>query len=169
MVGPGTGVAPFRAFVQERAAQARAGTPVGKTILFFGCRRKAEDFLYEEEWKVSITTSTRTIDFANISDQQYKADLGDKFEMYTAFSRDGPKKVYVQHLIKEHAAQISSLLERETGGYFYVCGDAANMAREVNVLLGQIIAQERNIPEAKAEQEVKSMRSSNKYQEDVWS
>jgi NADPH-ferrihemoprotein reductase len=89
--------------------------------------------------------------------------------MYTAFSRDGPKKVYVQHLIKEHAAEVSSLLERTSGGYFYVCGDAANMAREVNVLLGQIFAQERNIPESKAEIEVKSMRSSNKYQEDVWS
>jgi NADPH-ferrihemoprotein reductase len=53
MVGPGTGVAPFRAFVQERAAQARAGQPVGKTVLFFGCRKKAEDFLYEKEWAVS--------------------------------------------------------------------------------------------------------------------
>src|SRR6201994_4325597 len=54
MVGPGTGVAPFRAFVQERAAQARAGQPVGKTILFFGCRKKAEDFLYADEWEVSF-------------------------------------------------------------------------------------------------------------------
>jgi NADPH-ferrihemoprotein reductase len=54
MVGPGTGVAPFRAFVQERAAQARAGQPVGKTILFFGCRKKAEDFLYEKEWEVGL-------------------------------------------------------------------------------------------------------------------
>jgi NADPH-ferrihemoprotein reductase len=54
MVGPGTGVAPFRAFVQERASQARAGIPVGKTILFFGCRKKSEDFLYEKEWAVSI-------------------------------------------------------------------------------------------------------------------
>jgi NADPH-ferrihemoprotein reductase len=89
--------------------------------------------------------------------------------MYTAFSRDGPKKVYVQHLMKEHAKDISSLLDRSVGGYFYVCGDAANMAREVNILLGQIFAQERGIPEAKAESEVKAMRSSNRYQEDVWS
>jgi NADPH-ferrihemoprotein reductase len=89
--------------------------------------------------------------------------------MYTAFSRDGPKKVYVQDLMKQHTKEISTLLDRSSGGYFYVCGDAANMAREVNILLGQIFAQERGVPEAKAESEVKAMRSSNRYQEDVWS
>jgi NADPH-ferrihemoprotein reductase len=89
--------------------------------------------------------------------------------MYTAFSRDGPNKVYVQHLMKKHAKEISDLLERSAGGYFYVCGDAANMAREVNILLGQIFAQQRGITEAKGELEVKAMRSSNRYQEDVWS
>lgn len=89
--------------------------------------------------------------------------------MYTAFSRDGPKKVYVQHIMKDHAASISKLLERSAGGYFYVCGDAANMAREVNILLGQIFAEQRGISEAKAESEVKSMRAGNRYQEDVWS
>jgi len=149
MVGPGTGVAPFRAFVQERAHQARAGENVGKTILFFGCRKKLEDFLYEKEW------------------EQYKKDLGDKFEMHVAFSRDGPNKVYVQHKIKEQAAEINKLLEQRA--FFYVCGDAANMAREVNSLLAQVISEQRGIPESKGEDIVKQMRASNQYQEDVWS
>ncbi|KAF4303301.1 Flavodoxin [Botryosphaeria dothidea] len=149
MVGPGTGAAPFRGFVQERAAQARAGENVGKTVLFFGCRRRDEDFLYQEEW------------------EQYKKDLGDKFEMHTAFSREGPNKVYVQHKIQENAELINQLLEQKA--YFYVCGDAANMARAVNELLGQIIAKQRDLPISKGEEIVKSMRASNQYQEDVWS
>lgn len=149
MVGPGTGVAPFRGFVQERAAQATAGENVGKTLLFFGCRKREEDFLYKDEW------------------EEYKKALGDKFEMHVAFSREGPNKVYVQHKMKENAAEINKLLEQKA--YFYVCGDAANMAREVNTLLGQIIAEQRGIPESKSEEIVKAMRSSNQYQEDVWS
>lgn len=79
----------------------------------------------------------------------------------------GPKKVYVQHSLKDHAVEINQLLEQK--GYFYVCGDAANMAREVNTILGKIIAEQRGIPEAKAEAVVKAMRNSNQYQEDVWS
>jgi NADPH-ferrihemoprotein reductase len=102
-----------------------------------------------------------------ILSQQYKKDLGDKFEMHTAFSRDGPQKVYVQHKLKENAAEINKLLEQRA--FFYVCGDAANMAREVNGLLGQIISKERGVPESKGEEIVKQMRSSNQYQEDVWS
>ena len=87
--------------------------------------------------------------------------------MNTAFSRDGPKKIYVQHILKEKAKEINELLLQKA--YFYVCGDAANMAREVNTVLSQIIAEQRGIPEAKAEEIVKAMRSSNTYQEDVWS
>lgn len=93
--------------------------------------------------------------------------MGDKFVMQTAFSREGPKKVYVQHLLRDNAAKINELLEQKA--YFYVCGDAANMAREVNTILVQIIAQQRGIAENKAEEIVKAMRMSNQYQEDVWS
>lgn len=88
--------------------------------------------------------------------------MGDAFEMINAFSRDGPKKVYVQHLLKERAQEINDLLEKKA--YIYVCGDAANMAREVNTVLGQIIAQRRGIPESKAEEIVKNMRAANQYQ-----
>ncbi|KAK0629716.1 hypothetical protein B0T17DRAFT_195292 [Bombardia bombarda] len=149
MIGPGTGVAPFRGFVRERKKQAENGVPVGKTILFFGCRRSTEDFMYKEEW------------------EEAKAALGDKFEMVLAFSREGSKKVYVQHRLKERAVEINELLEKKA--YFYVCGDAANMAREVNTVLGQILSEQRGITEAKAEEIVKNMRATNQYQEDVWS
>lgn len=87
--------------------------------------------------------------------------------MYTAFSRDGPEKVYVQHKMKENAKEINDLLQQKA--FFYVCGDAANMARDVNSLLVKIIAEQRDVPTQKAEEVVKSMRTSNQYQEDVWS
>lgn len=94
-------------------------------------------------------------------------DMGDAFEMHVAFSREGPNKVYVQHKIKEQAVEINKLLQEKA--FFYVCGDAANMAREVNTILGQIIAEQRGVPESKGEEVVKAMRASNQYQEDVWS
>lgn len=94
--------------------------------------------------------------------------MGDAFDFHCAFSREGPKKVYVQHLLKENADEVNRLLQEEKA-YFYVCGDAANMAREVNTILGQIIAEKRGLPESKGEEIVKAMRSSNQYQEDVWS
>jgi NADPH-ferrihemoprotein reductase len=144
MIGPGTGVAPFRGFVQERAKLAEEGVDVGRTLLFFGCRKATEDFMYESEWA------------------QYKKVLGDKFEFITAFSRDGPKKVYVQHRLKEKAKEVNELLSQK--GYFYVCGDAANMAREVNSVLAQIIAEGRGVSEAKGEDIVKNMRAANQYQ-----
>jgi len=94
--------------------------------------------------------------------QEYKEALGDKFSLITAFSREGPKKVYVQHRLQEHAKEVNELLLQKA--YFYVCGDAANMAREVNTVLGKIMAEQRGIPESKAEEIVKGMRSANQYQ-----
>lgn len=144
MIGPGTGVAPFRGFVQERAKQAQDGAPVGKTLLFFGCRKESEDFMYKSEW------------------EEYKRALGDKFEIVTAFSRQGSKKVYVQHRLKERAVEVNELLKQKA--FFYVCGDAANMAREVNAVLAQIIAEGRGVTEQKGEEIVKGMRAANQYQ-----
>ncbi|KAL8782665.1 MAG: hypothetical protein Q9213_005204 [Squamulea squamosa] len=149
MVGPGSGVAPFRGFIQERAAQAKAGETVGKTLLFYGCRKPSEDFLYRDEWET------------------YKQALGDSFELFTAFSRETDRKVYVQHRLSEQAALVDELLQKK--GNFYVCGDASNMAREVSIVLGQIISNQRGFSAEKGEEVVKSMRSSNQYQEDVWS
>ena len=87
--------------------------------------------------------------------------------MVTAFSREGPEKVYVQQKMKERAAEINKLLEQKA--YFYVCGDAANMAREVSDILCQIVSEQRGVPKQKGEEIVKGMRAANQYQEDVWS
>ncbi|KAK5098273.1 hypothetical protein LTS08_006406 [Lithohypha guttulata] len=150
MVGPGTGVAPFRGFVQERAEQAKRGENVGETVLFYGCRRKEEDWLYKDEW------------------EQYKSNLGDNLTIFNAFSRENPdKKKYVQHDISANSKLVNDLLQKKAN--FYVCGDASHMAREVNEVLVELIGKERNVPKEKAEQIVKSMRSSGVYQEDVWS
>ncbi|TGZ77379.1 hypothetical protein EX30DRAFT_360141 [Ascodesmis nigricans] len=150
MVGPGTGVAPFRGFVQERAELAAKGENVGRTLLFFGCRKRNEDFLYKNEW------------------EEYAKKLGDSFSLITAFSREGPKKVYVQHRLAEHAKEVYELLTKQNA-YFYVCGDAANMAREVNNTLAKIYATEGGLSEEAADAKVKKLRNSNLYQEDVWS
>lgn len=96
--------------------------------------------------------------------QEYKQKLGDSLSLITAFSREGPKKVYVQHRLAEHAKEVNELLKQ--GAYFYVCGDAAHMAREVNTVLGKIIASERGLTEQQGEDLVKRLRNSNLYQ--VW-
>ncbi|OAX77602.1 NADPH-cytochrome P450 reductase [Emergomyces africanus] len=149
MVGPGTGVAPFRGFIQERAAQAERGDKVGPTVLFYGCRKREEDFLYKEEWET------------------FSSKLGSSLQIITAFSRETSKKVYVQHKLREHAKLVNDLLQQKA--HFYVCGDAANMAREVNVVLGQIMAEQRGLAPEKGEELVKHMRNNGSYQEDVWS
>ena len=97
----------------------------------------------------------------------YKKALGESFELFTAFSRETDTKVYVQQRLSEQAAIVDELLQKK--GNFYVCGDASNMAREVSIVLGQIIASRRGVSPEKGEEIVKSMRSSNQYQEDVWS
>lgn len=122
MIGPGTGVAPFRAFIQERAHQAKNGMTVGKTLLFFGCRKRDEDFLYRDEWEL------------------YKQDLGDALDVDVAFSRESNEKVYVQHRLVARAAEVKTLLE---SGNVYVCGDAARMAKDVNRELNDILGVEK--------------------------
>ncbi|KAH6893379.1 NADPH-cytochrome P450 reductase, variant [Thelonectria olida] len=148
LIGPGTGVAPMRAFVQERAQLARQGKKVGQTLLFFGCRHSEQDFIYEEEWK------------------EYKQVLGDSFEMMVAFSRQGPRKVYVQHLLKDKARDVNQVLE--DNGHVYVCGDAKYMARDVQSTFVEILKEERAVSEAQSKDMLKDMRAGNRYQEDIW-
>ena len=114
MVGPGTGIAPFRAFLQERKA---AGAK-GKNWLFFGEQKAASDYFYKDEF------------------ESWQAD-GVLTKFVTAFSRDQAEKIYVQHRMLENAAELYDWLEN--GAIFYVCGDASRMAKDVDTALHQIV------------------------------
>ena len=143
MVGPGTGIAPFRAFLQERAA-AKA---TGRSWLFFGDQKSDGDFLYREEL------------------EQYHL-AGVLTRLDTAFSRDQAEKVYVQHRMLEHAAELWSWLE--AGAAFYVCGDAQRMASDVDKALRQVIANEGRMSAADADSYVSEMVRAGRYQRDVY-
>ncbi|CAO3652891.1 unnamed protein product [Mucor hiemalis] len=149
MVGPGTGVAPFRGFIRERALQKKEGKPVGTSVLFFGCRNATQDFLYDEEWSDLFET------------------LGGESRIITAFSRDTDQKVYVQHRLMENGEEMWGLLEK--GAYIYVCGDAKVMARDVNQTFVRFAQQFGGLEEEKAHDYIKNLRNTGRYQEDVWS
>ncbi|KAI8905059.1 hypothetical protein EDD86DRAFT_212150 [Gorgonomyces haynaldii] len=151
MVGPGTGVAPFRGFIRERYAQALKGESVGKTVLLYGCRSDDADFLYKDEFNDILR---------DIKEKQLPFDL----QIITAFSRQGPKKVYVQHKMAEHGALIFDLIEKQSGS-FYVCGDAKHMAKDVHDQLHKI-AQDGGIADASGW--VKNLKQQSRYLEDVW-
>lgn len=149
MVGPGTGVAPFRGFVRERVLQKKEGKPIGTSVLFFGCRHSQQDFLYDDEWSELFET------------------LGGESRLITAFSRETSEKVYVQHKLMEHGQEMWGLLEK--GAYIYVCGDAKVMARDVNQTFVRFAQEFGQLDEDKAHDYVKNLRNTGRYQEDVWS
>jgi sulfite reductase (NADPH) flavoprotein alpha-component len=142
MVGPGTGVAPFRAFMQERVGHGAAG----KNWLFFGERNRASDYFYEEEF------------------EQFKRDK--KLRLDLAFSRDQADKLYVQHRMQESAQDLWAWLEE--GAHFYVCGDAQRMAKDVEQTLLHIVATQGNKSEEEAKAYVKAMRAQKRYLADVY-
>jgi sulfite reductase (NADPH) flavoprotein alpha-component len=143
MVGPGTGIAPFRAFLQEREATGAAG----RSWLFFGDRNSATDFLYEEEIKSWL-------------------GIGVLHRLSTAFSRDQAEKIYVQHRMMENAAEMWKWLEE--GAYFYVCGDASRMAKDVDDALRRIVVQAGGKSEEQAAEYVEEMKKSKRYRKDVY-
>lgn len=148
MIGPGTGLAPFRGFLQERHFLKSEGKPVGDTVMYFGCRKQAEDFIYEEELRDYEKNGTLT-------------------KLYLAFSRDQPHKVYVQHLLKQNAEETWKLLE--AGGHIYVCGDARNMSRDVHDTLTYIIEQCGHLDAARTADYIKKLQNKGRYSCDVWS
>ena len=143
MVGPGTGIAPFRAFVQDRVASGATG----RNWVFFGDQHRATDFLYEEEWNRWVAS-------------------GQVARLDTAFSRDQPLKVYVQDRMRENAAELWSWIKG--GAYFYVCGDAKRMAKDVDTALLDVIAQQGSLDAAAAADYVKQMKKDKRYQRDVY-
>ncbi len=143
MVGPGTGVAPFRAFVQERRATAAAG----KSWLFFGDRSFTHDFLYQLDW------------------QEARKD-GALARMDVAFSRDTPEKVYVQHKLWEKRRDLVDWLDN--GAHFYVCGDAKAMAKDVRETLTCAFADVKQLAPEAAAQAVATLEREKRYLQDVY-
>lgn len=143
MVGPGTGVAPFRAFIQEREASGATG----KNWLFFGEQYSASNFFYQEEWEAAQTKGVLTT-------------------LTTAFSRDQSEKIYVQHRLAEEAAEIWRWLE--AGAHFFVCGDGARMAVDVDAALHQIIEKEGGKTPEQAAEYVAQLKKDKRYKRDVY-
>ncbi|AJC22636.1 assimilatory sulfite reductase (NADPH) flavoprotein subunit [Pandoraea pulmonicola] len=143
MVGPGTGIAPFRAFVEERQA---LDAP-GKNWLFFGDRNFRTDFLYQREWQRYVKDGALT-----------RIDL--------AFSRDTEDKVYVQHRMREQGKALYAWLQE--GAHLYVCGDADQMARDVNTALVDIVAEHGGLAPDAAAEYVKTLQREKRYQRDVY-
>lgn len=142
MVGPGTGVAPFRAFMQERVAS----EATGKHWLFFGEWRREHNFLYGDYWNELEQSGILRLD--------------------VAFSRDQGEKRYVQHLLLEKGAEVYQWLKE--GAYFYVCGDAKRMAKDVEAALLTILTEHGHMSAEEAKQYLKSLRKENRYLRDVY-
>ncbi|WP_416046018.1 assimilatory sulfite reductase (NADPH) flavoprotein subunit [Priestia megaterium] len=143
MVGPGTGVAPFRSFMQEREETGAKG----KSWMFFGDQHFVTDFLYQTEWQKWLKDGVLT-------------------KMDVAFSRDTEEKVYVQNRMLEHSKELFQWLEE--GASFYVCGDKTNMARDVHNMLVEIIETEGKMSREQAEGYLAEMKKQKRYQRDVY-
>lgn len=143
MVGPGTGIAPFRSFIEERAVK-KAG---GRSWLFFGDQHSATDFLYEDEFEKYVKDGVLT-------------------KLDTAFSRDTEQKVYVQHKMLENSKELYQWLVN--GAYFYVCGDKERMAKDVHEALIIIIEKEGKISREEAEEKLEAMKREKRYLRDVY-
>ena len=159
MVGPGTGVAPFRAFVQERGARRSRGGGgggggdgggVGDAVLYFGCRGAASDFLYAHEWEGHLTR-------------------GALQAFHTAFSRDGPAKVYVQHRMAEppNAAAVWEVL-RHDEGHVYIAGASKQMPKDVREALARAAVDHGGLDKAAAEALLKRLEVQRRLQCETW-
>ena len=143
MVGPGTGVAPFRGFVQEREATGATG----KNWLFFGGRSLYHDFLYQLEWQQALRRKSL-----------HRVDV--------AFSRDQAEKIYVQHRIKQAGKELFAWLSN--GAYFYVCGDASSMAPDVNTALLEVVSEHGGMDKDDAQAWLADLTADGRYLRDVY-
>lgn len=143
MVGAGTGIAPYRAFLQQREVENKTGN----TWLFFGDRRFQSDFLYQVEWQKWLK-----------SNHLEKMDV--------AFSRDQEEKIYVQHKLIENKEEIFNWLEN--GAHLYLCGDMKSMAKDVNKTLLEIIKTQGGVSMEKAEEYLKKLKREKRFQQDVY-
>lgn len=146
MIGPGTGLAPFRGFLQARhAAKARADT-LGRAMLFFGCRHPDQDYIYGDELKA--------------------AEADGLVELHTAFSRLNPARVYVQDVLHQQSSDVWELIK--DGAVIYVCGDGASMEPDVRRTLAKIYAEEMDVDFAEGETWMDTLSAAGRYVLDVW-
>ncbi|GLI60603.1 hypothetical protein VaNZ11_002776 [Volvox africanus] len=148
MVGPGTGLAPFRGFLQERAVLLASGMELGPAHLFFGCRSRHHDYIYQEELEGFVASGVLS-------------------HLHLAFSRDQSGKDYVQHHVERQAALLWPLIS-EGGAHLYVCGDAKNMAKDVHKAFIGLVQAAKGCTGTQAEAAVKELSDSGRYQRDVW-
>jgi cytochrome P450/NADPH-cytochrome P450 reductase len=146
MIGPGTGLAPFRGFLQERAALKANGAKLGPALLFFGCRHPEQDYLYADELK-SFEASGVT-------------------ELHTAFSRADSPKTYVQNLVSAHKERVWSLIEQ--GAITYVCGDGGRMEPDVKAALVAIYREQTGSDAEAGQRWIDDLGAKNRYVLDVW-
>ncbi|MEM6584937.1 MAG: cytochrome P450, partial [Pseudomonadota bacterium] len=146
MIGPGTGIAPFRSFLEQRAILKREGTTLGEALLFFGCRHRDHDYMYREELEGYAGEGLA--------------------ELFTAFSREEGQRTYVQDVIKEQADRVWALIEQ--GARIYVCGDGAQMEPDVRRALTAICAEKRGCSDEEATAFTDEMIETGRYALDVW-
>jgi cytochrome P450 / NADPH-cytochrome P450 reductase len=146
MVGPGTGLAPFRGFLQERAALKTRGAKLGLGLLFFGCRHPDQDFIYGDELKASAADGI--------------------VELHTAFSRAEGPKTYVQHLVAAQKDRVWSLIEQ--GAITYVCGDGGKMEPDVKAALVAIYRERTGADADAGLRWIEDLGAKNRYVLDVW-
>jgi NADPH-ferrihemoprotein reductase len=151
LIAAGTGIAPFRAFLHERARLRAMGRPTGPAILFFGCRNPTDDYLYQSE----------------LADLASESQLGDTLTIITAFSRiAGAPKMYVQDRVAEHGVRVCNLLLNDDAG-LYICG-SANMARDVTKRLGECMKGQQGWTDEKLMMWREKQKRGKRWQEDVW-
>jgi len=161
LIGPGTGVSPFIGFLQHRHFEAKniekagnknacspTGNDAGAISLFFGCRRKSEDWIFKEEMHTYLENGTLSA-------------------LFTAFSREQEEKHYVQHNLKVNGKLVYDLIQ-ESEGYVFVCGDGVAMAHDVHAALVEIVEEHGNMSADAAEAQLRELSSSQRYVRDIW-
>uniref|UniRef100_A0A3P8WTS6 NADPH--cytochrome P450 reductase n=2 Tax=Cynoglossus semilaevis TaxID=244447 RepID=A0A3P8WTS6_CYNSE len=149
MIGPGTGIAPFMGFIQESGWLKEQGKEVGETVMFFGCRHKNEDYLYQEELEEAEKNEVLT-------------------QLNVAFSRDQEQKVYVQHLMKNNKEHLWRLIHSDNA-HIFICGDARNMAKDVQAAFYEIAEEVEGMTRTQATDYIKKLMTKGRYSQDVWS
>lgn len=142
MVGPGTGIAPFRSFIQERTSQ-----KIGGNYLFFGCRSEKKDYFFQKEWE--------------------KLEKLNLLKVFTAFSRDQEDKIYVQHILKKQRVLVWDLLKNQ-GAYFYISGNANQMPDNVRDAVKEIVQEEAEVSEEEANEYINMLERTKRFQVEAW-